>query len=151
MLSDREKEAARLGMAALDAALVDLGCPPLGENPHVRMVDPVVLDIPNAVVEKPGCAPMLFVFAPHLDVWIGPFSELLNLDVLEDTQEHVQHLIRRVLRSEVTFRKRWRSVEIVLRVPDSEPWLQLTSFGGVSGLRLEPSYAPYARQSVCDG
>lgn len=144
-MNDKEKEAARLGMEALDGALVDLGYPPLGENPHVRMVDPVVLDFPNAVVEKPGCAPLLFVFGPYLDLSVGPFSEVLVEEVTEATKDDVRYWINQLLRSEVTFRKRWRSVEIVLRVPGSEPWRRLRVFGAGKHPELEPSYAPYAR------
>jgi hypothetical protein len=38
------------------------------------MIDPVVLDLPNAVDEKPGCAPLLLRFGPYLDLSVGPFG-----------------------------------------------------------------------------
>jgi hypothetical protein len=143
-LSDREKEAARLGMEAFDRALVDLGYPAVGENPHVRMGDPLHELLPTLVVDKPGCAPLKFVFGPYLDLWIGPFSEVLNEEVTEATKDDVQYWMAQVLRSEVTWRARWMSVELVLRVPGSEPWRRLLTFGGSPDPGLQPSYAPYA-------
>lgn len=143
-LSDKEKEAARLGMEALDGALVDFGYPPVGENPHVRMGYLDDLGITTAVVEKPGCAPLKFVFGPYLDLWIGPFSEVVTCKLTEATRDQVQCLIAQVLRSEVTWRARWMSVELVLRVPGSEPWRRLISHGGSPDPGLQPSYAPYA-------
>lgn len=144
MLSDEQKEAlARLGMEALDGALVDLGCPPVRENPHVRTGHTEDLGLATAVIEKPGCAPLKFQFGPDLDVWVGPYSEVLMCELTEATRDQVRSLMARVLRSEVTSRARWMSVEIVLRVPGSEPWRRLRVFGAGRDLDLHPSYAPY--------
>jgi hypothetical protein len=143
-MSDRERKAARLGMEALDGALVDLGYLPVGENPDVRMADPVVGDLPNAVLEKPGSAPLRFVFGRDLDVWVGPFSEVVSAEVLEETMGRVRGLITHVLRSEVTCRDQRRSVQLVLRVPGQEPWLRLKVRGATASATLPPRYAPYA-------
>ena len=131
-------------MEALDGALVDLGYPPLGENRHVRMGDPLHGVLPTAAVEKPGCAPLKFVFGPYLDLWVGPFSEVLNEELTEATKDDAKYWITQVLRSEVTWRARWMSVELVLRVPGSEPWRRLRTFGAGRDPDLQPSYAPYA-------
>ena len=146
MLSDERKKAlGRLGMEALDGALVDLGYPPVRENPHVRTGHTEVFGLTTAVVEKPGCAPLEFQFGPELDVWVGPFSEVVMYELTEATRDEVRSLIAQVLRSEVTWRPRWMSVELVLRVPGSEPWRRLRSFGGSRDLGLHPtSFAPYA-------
>ncbi len=145
VMNDQEREAARLGIEALDGALVALGYPPIGENPHVRMTAPVIGDIPNAIVEKPGTAPLRFVFGRDLDVWVGPFSEVVSAELLGASRDHVQHRIAQVLRSEVTCRVGRRWVKLVLQIPDQKPWLRLRVCGGASSaLGMQPRYAPYA-------
>jgi hypothetical protein len=145
-MNDREREAARLGMVALDASLVELGYPPVGDSPDVRMADPVILDIPNAVIEKPGCAPLRLIFGPDLDLWVGPYSEVILEPVQEETLSDIQDVITQVLRSEVTCHYRKRSVKLVLRIPGQDPWRRLTVYGAHEEARLAARYEPYARQ-----
>ena len=145
-MNDREREAARLGIAALNGSLVELGYAPVEDSPDVRMADPVILDIPNAVVEKAGCAPLRLVFGPDLDLWVGPYSEVILEPVQEDTLSEIQDLITRVLKSEVSCDYRKRSVKLGLRIPGQDPWRRLTVYGGHEEARLAARYVPYARQ-----
>lgn len=143
-MNDQEREAARLGIEALDRALADLGRPPVGDNPDLHMAPPVVGDIPTAVMDKPGGAPLRFVFGRVLDIWVGPFSEVASAEVLPETRDRVRDLIAQVLRSEVMCRGGRRSVEIVLRHPGQEPWLRLKVRGARAAAPLQPFYSPYA-------
>jgi hypothetical protein len=67
LMTEREREAARLGMEALDQALMALGRRPVDQNPDFRLADPVVGDLPNVVLDSPGAAPLRFVFGPDLE------------------------------------------------------------------------------------
>jgi hypothetical protein len=144
-MSDQEREAARLGMRLLDDALIALGHRPVLENPDFRVAEPVVGDLPNAVLEKPGVAPMRFIFGQQVDVWVGPFSEVVTVGVSQAKKDDAQWRIERLLRSSATCRIRKRSVEIALQLPGHEPWLRLkvASRSGAA-LALDPTYAPYA-------
>ena len=144
-MSDREREAARIGMQVLNDALTALGYKPAPENTDFRIAEPVVGDIPNTILDKPGVAPLRFVFGLELDVWVGPFSEVLTLDVSDAAKDEAQRRIEKLLRSSVECRMgRW-FMNITLRLPREEPWLRLKV--GASGYpaTLEPVYAPYAR------
>jgi hypothetical protein len=151
VLSDRERQAARLGEEALDRALVALGHRPALDNPDFRLAEPIALDIPNAVLEKPGAAPLRFVFGPTLDIWVGPFSEVILVDVAaeDDAQrteviEDAQRVIEKLLRSSITCRAgRWLTAEITLQLPGDEPWRRLKVRAKGAELALEPCYAPY--------
>jgi hypothetical protein len=134
-MSDQEREAARLGMRVLDNALIALGHRPALENPDFRAAEPVVGDLPNIVLEKAGVAPLRFIFGQQLDVWVGPFSEIVTVDISHATKDDAQ----------ATCRIGKRSVEIALQLPGNEPWLRLKVVGGSgAALTLEPTYAPYA-------
>jgi hypothetical protein len=144
-MSDQEREAARLGMRVLDNALIALGHRPALENPDFRAAEPVVGDLPNIVLEKAGVAPLRFIFGQQLDVWVGPFSEIVTVDISHATKDDAQWRIERLLRSSATCRIGKRSVEIALQLPGNEPWLRLKVVGGSgAALTLEPTYAPYA-------
>lgn len=144
-MNDRERASADLGIAALNASLAGLGHKPLGLNPHVRMVGPVVGEIPNAMVDQPGVAPLRFVFGLDLDIWIGPYSEVVTSPVNAETRDRVEESITLVLTSEVLCQVGRRSVALTLRIPDQEPWLRLTVRGADQQPSLEPRYQPYAR------
>ena len=144
MLSDREREAASLGMQILDQALISLGQHPLGENPDFRITDEFVRgDTPNAVLERPGVAPFRFLFGAEIEVWVGPFAEVVIVPIAE-TPENAQDAIKNLLRSSVTCRRRKLWLEIALQRPGEEPWSRLKVLGAGSESELEPIYAPYA-------
>lgn len=143
MMNDQEREAAHLAMEALDHALLALGREPVAVNPDFRMATPVVGDLPNAVLEKSGVAPLRFIFGLDLDVWVGPFSEIVTSKVSEVTKTQVQHKIEDLLRSSVALQQTKRSVEITLRLPGMDPWLRLKVRAlGLTSI-LEPTYDPY--------
>ena len=144
-MNHREQESARIGLEALNASLVTLGLAPVGENPDVRMVEPAVGAIPNAVVDKAGVAPWRFVFGRDLDIWVGPYSGAAGARLVEETRGEVEDLITRVLRSDVTFRRGRRSVELRFRIPNEEPWLRLKVRGADPSSSLERSYEAYGR------
>lgn len=144
VMNDRERALAELGIGALNASLAGLGYAPIGASSDVRMADPVVGEIPNAVVERPGVAPLRLVFGRDLDIWVGPYSEVVEAPVGEKTRARVEALITRVLRSEVHCRYRKKSVELMLRIPDEDPWLRLKVRGVGQQTTLEPRYEPYA-------
>jgi hypothetical protein len=144
-MNDREREAARLGIAALNGSLIELGFASVGDSSDVRLADPVILDIPNAVVEKPGCAPLRLIFGPDLDLWVGPYSEVILAPVQEHALSDLQDLITSILRSEVTCYYRKRSVKLTLRIPGQDPWRRLTVYGAGPESPLRPRYEPYAR------
>ena len=142
-MTEAEREAALLGMAALDGALRALGRPPVEANPDLRFVDPVVGDLPNAVLERVGAAPFRFVFGLDLDVWVGPFSEVVQVPISRESPAHASQLLERVLRSVVTCDVRPRSTTIAL-ISSGEPWLRLVSWGAIRVPRLEARYEAYA-------
>jgi|tagenome__1003787_1003787.scaffolds.fasta_scaffold20971927_4 hypothetical protein len=142
-MSDQEREATRLGMHILDRALIALGHKPALENPDFRAAEPVVGDLPNIVLEKAGVAPLRFIFGPQLDVWVGPFSEVVTVDISDATKDDAQWRIERLLRSSVTCRIRKRSIEIKLELPGDEPWLRLNVRATGLASTLERHYAAY--------
>ena len=153
VLNDRERQAARLGEEALDRALTAVGSRPVLENPDFHYAKPVVLDVPNAVLEKSGVAPLRFVFGPTLDVWVGPFSEVVLLDIAADTVddaqrteaiEQAQPTIEKLLRSSISCRSGgWWTVEITLQLPSEEPWRRLKVQAKGMESALDANYAPY--------
>lgn len=145
-MNDRERVLVELGIGALNASLTALGYPPVGASRDVRMADPVVGDIPNAVVDKPGAAPLRFLFGRDLDIWVGPYSEVVQVPVNEKTTGRIEDLITRVLRSEVICRHGRTSLELILRIPDEDPWLRLRVRGTERAQTLEPRYEPYAHR-----
>ena len=108
------------------------------------MAEPVVGDIPNAVVDRPGIAPLRIVFGRDLNIWVGPYSEVVTVAASEDTRGLMEEMITKVLMSEVVCNYRRRSVELVLRLPDHEPWMRLRVRGADLQPLLEPRYQPYA-------
>lgn len=146
MMNEEERETARLGAEALDEALIALGEHPVGDNPDFHAAAPVIGDIPNAVLEKHGAAPLRFIFGSVLDVWVGPFSEVLTLKVSEGTREVMRRGIEDVLCSAFTCRPGKRSVEIALQLPDTRPWLRLKVRASGLSYALEPFYAPYCQR-----
>lgn len=145
MSNEQEREAARLGMHALDEALISLGLRPVPDNPDFRVTDPVVGDVPTTILHKPGVAPFRFVFGRELDVWIGPFSEVVTAPVSGSGTAEVQQRIERVLKSSVACRPGRRSMEITLQLPGDPPWLRLKVLAKGVASTLEPSYESYAR------
>ncbi|MEO3939434.1 hypothetical protein V3N99_22230 (plasmid) [Dermatophilaceae bacterium Soc4.6] len=145
-MTDHELALAELGIEALNASLAGLGYPPVGVSPDVRMADPIVGEIPNAVVERLGVAPLRLVFGRDLDIWVGPYSEVVGAPVSEETRVRVEGLITRVLRSEVLCQYGRKSVELMLRLPDQDPWLRLKVRGAGREPMLESRYEPYARR-----
>lgn len=145
-MNDQERVLAELGIEALNASLAGLGYPPVGTNPDVRMAQPAVGDIPNAVVDKPGVAPLRLVFGRELDIWVGPYSEVVCVPVGEETRGRIEELITRVLKSEVVCQYARKSVELILRIPDRDPWLRLRVHGAGRGPTLEPHYEPYVHE-----
>jgi hypothetical protein len=143
MINDQEREAARLGMQLLDQALISLGQRPLVDNPDFRATDPVVGDLPTRVLEKRGVAPFRFNFGLVLDVWVGPYSEVVHAQVSDATNKDAQRQIEEVLLSAVTCRAGKRSMEITLQRPGDEPWLRLMVRASGLASTLEPTYSPY--------
>ena len=139
-----ERYLAELGIQALNGSLVRLGYPPVGESLDVRMADPVVGDIPNAIVEKPGVAPFRFVFGRDLDMWIGPFSELLLLPVSEQAMGEIEEQLTQALRSEVHCHYGRTMAKVTLQLPGQVPWFTLRSWARGRVRALGPRYAPYA-------
>lgn len=144
MMSDQEQESARLGMLALDQALVAVGQQAVDQNPDFHFAEPVLGAIPNVALQKPGVAPLRFVFGLDLDVWIGPFSEVVLLTVTDASFGLVQRRIEELLRSSVRCASGKRSNVITLQLPGAAPWLRLRELGGGPSHTLEPVYAPYA-------
>lgn len=147
MINDQEREAARLGMQALDQALISLGHRPVLENRDFRVADAVVGDLPTTVLEKPGVAPFRFIFGPDLDVWVGPFSEVVTARVSDASKNDAQRRIEELLQSSVTCRPGKRSMEITLQRPGHEPWLRLKVRASGLASTLEPMYLPYVERS----
>jgi hypothetical protein len=84
-------------------------------------------------------------FRPDLDIWVGPYSEVILAPVQEETLSDIQDLITMVLRSEVACQYRKWSVKLTLRIPGQDPWRRLTVYGAGRESTLEAWYAPYAR------
>ena len=146
VINDQEREAARLGMRALDQAVISLGHRPVLENPDFRVTDPVVGDLPTTVLKKPGVAPFRFIFGPDLDVWVGPFSEVVSARVSDARKDDAQRRIEDLLQSFVTCRPGKRSMEITLQCPGDEPWLRLKVRASGLASTLEPMYSPYVER-----
>jgi hypothetical protein len=142
-VNDEEREAARLGMQILDQALVSLGQKPALESPDFRVTEPVVGDIPTTVLERRGVAPFRFVFGRDLDVWVGPFSEVILAPVRAAAEKEIQQRIEVLLQSSVTCRPGKRSMEIALQRPGSVPWLRLKVRASGVATKLEATYSPY--------
>ena len=143
MLTDREKEAARLGMEVLDQVLVTLGGQPVLANPDFRVGKQVLGETPNFVLEKPGAAPLRFVLGQELDIWVGPCSEVVFLEVSEAKKSIMYQLIEKVLLSSVACKVRKNSVAITLQLPGEKPWNRVKFHSRGLGSDLEPFYAPY--------
>jgi hypothetical protein len=144
-MNNQERELTRVGIEALNAALAGLGYPPVGENPEVRFGDSGGPRLPVVVVDKPGVAPLSFMFGYELDVRVGPYSGVIEVPLGAETRALVEDVITRVLRSEVLCRDRWKSIELMLRIPGQDPWDTLRVFPHAREWRLEPRYEPYAR------
>jgi hypothetical protein len=144
---DREREAARIGLEALDEVLVAHGEDPVHRSSNFHETVPVKGDIPNVVLEKPGAAPLRFVFGIEFDVWIGPFSEVVLLEASEEAKGLIRQRITDVLRSSVAYRAGKRSATIALRLPGAKPWLRLKVHASGLESSLEPFYPPYFGES----
>lgn len=133
-----------MGIDAMNAALSSLGKPPVGDPASdIQFDEPVAFAIPTAVLNAAGAAPIKFIFHGYLDVWIGPFSEVLVYDVEKQTPSEVEEDLRLLFTSEVACRYRWGSVRITLSQPGHKPWRRLGVGGSGPVPRLEPLYAPY--------
>jgi hypothetical protein len=75
-------------------------------------------------LEKSGVAPFSFVFGPAIDVWVGPFSEVVLQDVSKKTVDHLREALGQVFRSAVSVRSERWSTTIAFRLPGAEPWLR---------------------------
>jgi hypothetical protein len=144
MTNDHEQEAARLGMQALDGALVALGQRPVSQNPDFRLSSPVVGELPNVVLEKHGAAPLRFVLGPDLDVWVGPFSEVVLAAVSESSLHLIQQRIEDLLRSSVVCESRKGMMVIKLQIANAKPWLRLKVRASGTSSTLNPFYPAYA-------
>jgi hypothetical protein len=142
-MNDQEREAARLGMSALDAALVALDQRPVAQNPDFRFAEPVIGDIPHIVLEKAGVAPVQFIFGRDLDIWVGPFSEVVLVTVTLASLDLIQQRLQQILQSSVAYETRKRSMVLTLQLADAKPWLRLTSYGRPDSPSLEPYYGSY--------
>lgn len=144
MISDHEREAARVGMRALDQALVALGRPSVSQNPDFNFAEPVVGHLPNIVLEKRGVAPLRFVFGFDLDVWVGPFSEVILLTASEASFDLIQQRVAELLSSSIFCQAGRGSMVITLQLPGDEPWLRLKVRASGLSSELDSAYAPYA-------
>lgn len=145
-MDSSDREVTRIARRALDDALVSLGRRPVSENPDFWPGEPVPGDFPTVVLEAPGVAPFQFVLGPDVDVWVGPFSEVVLVEASAETEATIRSRLRDVLLSTVTSRRRRWSTEIVLRVPGAEPWMRLRSYGRFTAAPLEPAYRPYVER-----
>ena len=143
-MNEQERALAAMGVDALNASLSGLGYPVIVASSDVRMAEPVMGDIPNAVVDRPGVAPLRIVFGRDLNIWVGPYSEVVTVPASEETRGLMVERLSKVLMSEVVCNYRGRSVELLLRLPDHEPWLRLRVRGSDLQRLLEPRYQPYA-------
>jgi hypothetical protein len=141
-MSDLEREARRVGLRALDDALIALGASPLRENSDFRATDPDVGGIPAIVLDRSGVAPFRFTLGLDLDIWIGPLSEVVAAPISAATQADLQRQIERLLRSVVTCRRGKRSMTIGLQLPDEEPWLRSKSTARAWRRRLSRRIRP---------
>lgn len=137
-MSEWERALAALGVSALNASLGGLGYPMVPSSSDVRMADPVVGDIPNAVIEKPGVAPFRMLFGQDLNIWIGPYSEVVTIAASAERRGLMEEMITKVLTSEVICNIRRRSVELILQLPGHEPWTRLR----VHGAHRQPTLKP---------
>ena len=140
----RAQRHAQVGIDAMNAALSSLGMPPIGDPESDIQFDEPDTYAPQAVLDAPGAAPMRFIFGPLLDVWIGPFSEVLVMDVERQTTSEIEEELTCLFTSQVAYRYRRGSVRIALSQPEQKPWRRLGVSGGFGVFpRLEPLYAPY--------
>lgn len=144
-MNERESVLAQYGIDAVNKALLKLGCPTISADSDICMAPPVIGDIPNAIVRKPRVAPFRIVFGRELNIWIGPYSEVVTVAVTENTRGLMEETITRVLMSEVLCSFTKRSVKLIIQIPDQEPWTKLRVHGMGLQPSLEPRYEPYAR------
>ena len=77
-MNEQERARAAMGVDVLNASLAGLGYPAIVASSDVRMAEPIVGDIPNAVVDSPGVAPLRIVFGRDLSIWVGESSRRLT-------------------------------------------------------------------------
>jgi hypothetical protein len=142
-MNDREEYGARLGTRALPEVLAELGCAPLGSNPNIRVAEPDIGDLLTLEVDKPGVAPVRVIFGTELNIWVGPYSEVVVLPLRDETFREAKALISKVLRSEIRSRYRRRSVELTLGIPGNDPWARLVVRGADGAPLLDAKYTPF--------
>lgn len=126
----RLEGAQRVVAEVVDEALVSLGLPPVRANPYVTFDEPLVADLPTLAFDKPGAAPLRFVLGGDLDLWVGPFSEVVVLPAPVEAQRRaLLDVVVRVLRSEVECRRGLLWTSLTLRLPGEEPWCRTRYLG----------------------
>lgn len=143
-MSHDQRGCSEAGQKAFDDALVGLGELPAGSNPDLRRGEPILGVFPNVYLVRSGVAPLRFVFGQTVDVWVGPFSEAVVIDVTDASLDLVRGSILRVLRSSVLVSSgRWTTT-IVFQIGDELPWSRLrVRARGAEGL-LDGDYKPFS-------
>jgi hypothetical protein len=124
MVSAHEQAGIELGLGLLDRELGTLGMPPLRQNPDFAEREPFLGVFPVFEVVRPGAAPFRFVFSSGVDLWVGPFSEILEIEAEAENAELIATSVQRALRSVVEVSRVRKTVVITLSLPGSaNPWL----------------------------
>jgi hypothetical protein len=140
-----ERDKIVAGQLALSAALAEIGEAPLGSNPDLIEDVPYLEVFPTYVAFREGAAPFTFVLGSELQMDVGPFSEVLVLDVDVSADELRDSLVR-VLRShvDVTVGRIWATV--TLTDSNGQEWRKLRVARTAEARALTTrSWAPFAR------
>ena len=143
MMSGTERAAARIAIDVLNAVLAEHGQPTLEQNPHFRSADPIMGVLPNFVLDKDGVAPLRFVFGQTLDIWVGPYSEVVVAEIVPDRIGALRDVVARVLHSHVAVMpgRYWTTLE--LSESGMDPWRTLRVRHGGRRPSLNRQYLPF--------
>lgn len=129
-MSKPEEAAVELGRQILDAALRDVGEPPLATNPNIREGAPIAGLFPVYSLHKPNCLPLIVHLGTDLDVGIGPFAEFMVREVSVATAAELRADLARLFTAEMELRRgRLRSWTVQLYLDGSPLWTPATYWG----------------------
>lgn len=143
-MDDAEGALVFRGVAIVDRALVSIGGEPLAENPDLELTRSDYGGRPAVVLTRTDVAPFVFMLGHDLDVWIGPFSEVLLLSLADTTASASAALVVKTLRSHVAYERRRRNALLTCHLPGESPWLRLRVRPRGRSADLAASYEPYA-------
>lgn len=128
-MSASEARAHAMVKEALDTALRRAGLPVIECNADFVVDESGAGFYPALLLVKSGVAPLRLVMGPVLDVWIGPYSEVVSVDTATCERDEMIELLERLLRSKFTITSgRW-AVKITAQLSGSQPWLALRIWG----------------------